>query len=136
MEESQRNGVCKVFLSYNPNDAKLARSLRDMIVERTTGHADLLMSGEIRDKSEWRQQAKDHMKDAKWFIMIKSNSSPELDWCLYEAGLYRALNGDNGHLVCLHDPNNKPPEVLGDCQSVINTPENLEALLEDFDCVK
>lgn len=125
----------KVFLSHKQEDAQFARELGEQIRARAGERTAIMMSGDIPAGGNWYQEAKARIKDAKWFVLIMRNGAASLDWSLYEAGIYRALTGDNGRLVCLHDPDVKPPEHLSSqCQSVECTPERLEAFVAQLAC--
>ena len=123
---------CKVFLSHKKEDTEFARALRDRIRARAGPRTAIMMSEDIPPGPDWYEEAKACMKDANWFVIVMRNDSASLDWCLYEAGIYRSLAGDDGQVACLHDPDIEPPEPFANCQSVPCTPEGLEAFVSQF----
>lgn len=119
-----------IFIAHSPDDASLARELRDKLVNQLSENTPVVLSEEIPMCDDWYSTVDETLRAAAWFILVMNTRAPGLDWCLYEAGIYQGLHGDDGQIICLHHPDERVPEMLSGAELVEATPTHIDELAE------
>lgn len=78
---------------------------------------------------QWRQKIRESVRTANWFILLLPNPSDELDWCLFETGLFEAQLTSADRLICLHHPDIEIPNPIEGYQGVAATRPEMEKFL-------
>ena len=78
---------------------------------------------------QWREEIGDAVREANWFILLLPNPGDDLDWCLYETGLFEAQRSSADRLICLHHPDTKIPSPIEDYHAVAATVPEVEKFL-------
>jgi hypothetical protein len=116
--------VVSVFFSYKKKDEDAAKAIVQLLRENAANKLDITyqadFTGEIAGKS-WREEINKAVRRANWFILLLPYPSDELDWCLYETGLFEARATSADRLICLHHPDTKVPSPIEGYHAVAAT---------------
>jgi hypothetical protein len=124
--------VVKVFFSYKKKDEPAAKVVVDVLRESSAEKLDITFQGEFTQEisgMHWRQQIRESVRQANWFILLLPDPSEELDWCLYETGLFEAQLTTADRLICLHHPDTEIPSPIEGYQAVAATVPEMEKFL-------
>lgn len=122
----------KVFLSHKREDASAAEQMKK-ILKKYSGQLDIFIDKEISPGDKWLEVIKNELNDSQVFLLLFTDPTKNWDWCLYEAGLYTNLEeGDWKKVVCIFNPEKKPPRPLKNYQAVAATLEDLTDFLKKF----
>ena len=77
----------------------------------------------------WRDQISKGVRGANWFILLLPDPSDELDWCLFETGLFEAQLTSADRLICLHHPDTEVPSPIQGYQAIAATLPEAEKFL-------
>lgn len=124
-----------VFISHRgKNDQEVASTIRDKLRILSHSKIDSFLFEEIRGGDDWYQWVEDNVYRSKVLLLIYTDDEMDLQWCLYEAGLYRGFRRDKDlHLICLKNANiPNPPRPLQRFQSYNADEEGIENFLKDM----
>src|SRR5215467_5261190 len=124
--------VVKVFFSYKKEDESAANVLVQVLRENSAEKLDITFQGDVTKEisgMQWRQQIRDRVRQANWFILLLPNPSDELDWCLFETGLFEAQLTSADRLICLHHPDTEVPSPIQGYQAIAATLPEAERFL-------
>ncbi len=92
---------------------------------------EVFISEEIPAGENWLETVKDKLGASNLLLLIFTDPALDWDWCLYEAGLFTDLKGDDSRkVVCLHHRDQEPPDQLRHLQTVAATPEAITKFLK------
>jgi hypothetical protein len=97
--------VINVFFSYKKEDEVAAKAIVDLMNVHAAGKLKITYQAaftkEIAGK-KWREKIRNAVYNANWFILLLPDPSNDLDWPLYEAGLFEAQLTSADRLICLY----------------------------------
>jgi hypothetical protein len=121
-----------VFFSYKSKDERAARTIVEVLRENAAGKLQITYQAdfmqEIAGKS-WREKICKSVRSANWFILLLPDPSEELDWCLFETGLFEAQRTSADRLICLHHPDTTVPSPIEGYHHVAATLPEMEKFL-------
>ena len=125
-----------VFLSYKREDYDVAKVIKDSLEVLSVGKIQFHISEEIPVGEDWYEWIEKKLGIANWFMLLFTDPSNKWDWCLYEAGLFRGINGKKGgeitKVICLHDKCVKEPEQLVNFKNICAEEKAVEKFLEEI----
>jgi hypothetical protein len=124
--------IVKVFFSYKTKDAPAAQVVVSVLRESSADKLEITYQGEFTQEiagRQWREQIRDGVRRANWFILLLPDPSDELDWCLYETGLFEAQLTSADRLICLHHPDSAIPSPIEGYHAVAATIPEMEKFL-------
>jgi hypothetical protein len=130
------NRVVNVFFSYKKKDEVTARVVVDVLRECSAEKLQITFQGNFTKQiagTQWRRMIHESVRQANWFILLLPDPADDLDWCLYETGLFEAQLTSADRLICLHHPHRALPDPIRDYHAVAaKTPEIEEFLRMTF----
>lgn len=97
--------VIQVFFSYKKEDEVAAKALVELMNVHAAGKLKITYQAtftkEIAGK-KWREKIRNAVYNANWFILLLPDPSNDLDWPLYEAGLFEAQLTSADRLICFY----------------------------------
>jgi hypothetical protein len=97
--------VINVFFSYKTKDEAATTAIVDLINIHAAGKLNITyqarFTGEITGQS-WREKIRNAVCNANWFILLMPDPSDELDWPLFEAGIFEGQLTSGDRLICLY----------------------------------
>jgi len=119
--------IVNVFFSYKNKDQATANAVVNVLRQASAGKLNITFQGGFLQQTlgqNWRQLIHNSIRDANWFILLLPDPSDELDWCLYETGLFAAQLTSADRLICLHHPDSVIPDPIEHFHAVqATTPE-------------
>jgi hypothetical protein len=97
--------VVNVFFSYKTEDEAAARAIVDLMEENAAGKLNITYQARFTEEivgQSWRQEIRNAVDKANWFILLMPDPSNELDWPLYEVGLFEGQRTSADRLICLY----------------------------------
>src|SRR5918995_630191 len=79
--------VINVFFSYKTEDEAAAKAIVDVMEENAAGKLSITYQARFTEEivgQSWRQEIRNAVYKANWFILLMPDPSNELDWPLYE----------------------------------------------------
>lgn len=126
------DGQLKIFLSYKQKHRQLAQQLVNVLNTFGAGKIDIEWDARNRVGEAWEDELADKIKDAHWFILFLPDANEDLDWTLFEAGIFRGAKAAVDRLLCLHHPDTSFPSQLRGLQNVAGTEAGVEMLLRQL----
>jgi len=126
------DNVVKVFFSYKKVDERAATTIVDVLKENSADKLEVTYMAGFTEQyagRRWRDQISKGVRGANWFILLLPDPSDELDWCLYETGLFEAQLTSADRLICLHHPDTEVPSPIQGYQAVAATMPEAERFL-------
>jgi hypothetical protein len=97
--------VINVFFSYKTEDEAAARAIVNLMNVHAAGKLNIIYQArfgrEIGGK-KWREKIRNAVYNANWFILLMPDPSDDLDWRLFEAGLFEGQLTSADRLICLY----------------------------------
>lgn len=122
-----------VFISHKHEDAKAAKAFKEKLSLFSGGRAKFFISEEIPPGTDWFRWIKEHLSKSNMLILLFMDPTASWDWCLYEAGLFTQLDGDDDRrVICLHSPSTAPPPQLKHLQPLRAEPDAMRDFLRLF----
>ena len=124
--------VVNVFFSYKTKDEPAAKVVVSVLRESSAEKLEITYQAEFTQEiagRQWRDQIRDGVRRANWFILLLPDPSDELDWCLYETGLFEAQLTSADRLICLHHPDSAIPSPIEGYHAVAATIPEMEKFL-------
>lgn len=121
-----------VFFSYKSTDERAARSIVEVLRENAAGKLRITYQADFTKEIAgrcWREVIRDTVQKSNWFILLLPDPSEELDWCLFETGLFEAQRTEADRLICLHHPDTTIPSPIEDYHHVAATLPEMEKFL-------
>jgi hypothetical protein len=124
--------VIRVFFSYKKKDERAAKTIVELLREnaadklQVTYQADF---GKVIAGKPWREMITKEVRGANWFILLLPDPSDELDWCLFETGLFHAQLTSADRLICLHHPDTAIPSPIEGYHAIAATLPEVEKFL-------
>jgi hypothetical protein len=118
--------VVDVFFSCKKKDEVTARAIVGLLRESSAGRLRVTYQGDftLLAGTQWREKIAKAVGNANWFILLLPNPSDELDWCLFETGVFYGQLTCADRLICLHHPDTAIPSPIEGYQAVAaNVPD-------------
>jgi hypothetical protein len=122
----------KIFFSYKAKDEAAAQVVVSVLRESSADKLEITFQGEFTQDivgRRWREHIHDRVRQANWFILLLPDPSDDLDWCLYETGLFEAQLTPADRLICLHHPDVEIPDPIEGYHAVAATIPTMEKFL-------
>jgi hypothetical protein len=125
-----------IFISHKHDDAVAAMAVKDNIGRYSGDQIDIFLSStDIPAGTEWLPFIREKLAQSNLLLLLFTDSTKAWDWCLYEAGMFTRLEGDYyKKVICIHDPQSKPPKPLQHLQAVPATVDGLSKFFHDLFC--
>ncbi len=126
------DNVVKVFFSYKKVDERAATAIVEVLKENSADKLDITYMAGFAEQfagQRWRDQISKGVRSANWFILLLPDPSDELDWCLFETGLFEAQLTSADRLICLHHPDTEVPHPIQGYQAIAATLPEAEKFL-------
>jgi len=123
------DNVVKVFFSYKKVDEQAAKAIVGMLRENSAGKLKITYMGDFPNGVPWKPLISKGVRSANWFILLLPDPSDELDWCLFETGLFEAQLTSADRLICLHHPDTAVPHPIQGYQAISATVPDAERFL-------
>lgn len=126
------DGTVKVFFSYKRVDERAATAIVDVLRQNSADKLDITYMAGFTEQyagQRWRDQISKGVRSANWFILLLPDPSDELDWCLFETGLFEAQLTSADRLICLHHPDTEVPHPIQGYQAIAATLPEAERFL-------
>ena len=126
------DNVVKVFFSYKKVDERAATAIVEVLKENSADKLDITYMAGFTEQfagQRWRDQISKGVRSANWFILLLPDPSDELDWCLFETGLFEAQLTSADRLICLHHPDTEVPHPIQGYQAIAATLPEAEKFL-------
>ncbi len=122
-----------IFFSYKKKDEAAAKEIVDIFRDNAEKQLKITYMADYPENCvgrRWREQIRNDVLGANWFILLIPDLSEDWDWCLFETGLFEAQFTSSDHLICLHHPDTKLPNPIEGYQAVPATVPEVEKFLE------
>ena len=122
-----------VFFSYKAKDKLISSLIAQKLQSWSAGKLRIEHMGKlgIQDVGrDWREKIEATIPQCDWFLMLLPTPEVDRDWILYEAGYFSGRQSLAGRLVCLHHPDTKVADALGEHQSVPASLDNVRDFLD------
>jgi hypothetical protein len=126
------DNVVKVFFSYKKVDERAATAIVEVLSENAADKLEITYMAGFAEQfagQRWREQISKGVRSANWFILLLPDPSDELDWCLFETGLFEAQLTSADRLICLHHPDTEVPHPIQGYQAIAATLPEAEKFL-------
>jgi len=126
------DNVVKVFFSYKKVDERAATAIVEVLKENSADKLEITYMAGFTEQfagQRWRDQISKGVRSANWFILLLPDPSDELDWCLFETGLFEAQLTSADRLICLHHPDTEVPHPIQGYQAIAATLPEAEKFL-------
>ena len=110
-----------VFFSYKTTDAETAKAVVALLRKYSADKLNIVYQADFPNKivgREWRGTIKKAISGANWFILLLPDPSEELDWCLYETGLFDRQLTSADRMICLHHPDVSIPDPISEYEGI------------------
>jgi hypothetical protein len=95
--------------------------------------ANFFLSEDMLACEPWFDWIRERLAESNLPLLIFTELTATWDWCLYEAGMFTHLEGeDRRRVICLHNARAEPPKPLEHLQSVPAAPESVAQFLAQF----
>lgn len=124
--------VIRVFFSYKKKDERTANAIVEVLRECAGERLAITYQGEFTADiagKVWRQTISQAVRSANWFILLVPDPSEDLDWCLFETGLFEAQLTSADRLICLHHPDTEVPSPIEGYHAISATLPEMEKFL-------
>ena len=132
VREALTSRSVRVFFSYKSTDEPAARTVVDVLRESSADKLEITFGADFTKEiagKKWRDRILADVPRANWFILLLPDPSDELDWCLFETGLFEAQRTAADRLICLHHPDTAIPSPIEGYHAVSATKPEMEKFL-------
>lgn len=106
----------RIFLSHKLGGSKgKATKVASALSLLANDRMSVVYSANFDRGDNWEPRIRAELANAHWFILLYDGPDANHDWCLWEAGYFRAqMEQSDGtrRLICLHDPRHTLPGPL------------------------
>jgi hypothetical protein len=121
-----------VFFSYKSKDEKTAKAVVDVLRKNSAGKLSITYQAEFTENipgKHWRDNITTEICQANWFILLLPDPGDELDWCLFETGIFAGQLTASDRLICLHHPDIEVPDQIEGYHAVAAKASEVEKFL-------
>lgn len=125
----------KIFISHNvQRDRDIAHALSDKLrLLAARRPLEVNISEELTGGKDWRKWIDSCIRETDLFILVYSSDQYNLDWLLYEAGLFQGACPTNTSLVCIKNSDlPQPPAPLANLQAYDADEKGLRRFFTDL----
>jgi len=121
-----------VFLSYKFGNDEQIEEIVSALQELTENKLKIHYAGEFNVGTEYRQKILEAIRESYLFVLLLPPVSDNLDWCLYETGMFRmVMEGDPlRKLICIH--HGQKPKPIQNFTMIEADRVGITKLLEDI----
>jgi len=120
-----------IFISHKHEYDAAARGIKSTLAKWGGRNLNVFISEEIPPGDDWFKWIKDRLAESNILLLLFTEPTLSWDWCLYEAGLFQRIDGnDFRRVICLHGPQIDPPRPLKHLQAVRAHPEKIREFLK------
>jgi hypothetical protein len=97
--------VINVFFSYKTKDEAAATAIVDLMNVHAAGKLNITYQARFTEEiagQNWREKIRNAVRNANWFILLMPDPSDELDWPLFEAGIFEGQLTSGDRSICLY----------------------------------
>jgi hypothetical protein len=97
--------VINVFFSYKTKDEAAAKAIVELMDIHAAGKLDITYQARFTEEiagQNWREKIRNAVRNANWFILLMPDPSDELDWPLFEAGIFEGQLTSGDRSICLY----------------------------------
>lgn len=97
--------VINVFFSYKTKDEAAATAIVNLLNNYSAGKLDITYQARFTEEiagQDWREKIRNGVCNANWFILLMPDPSDELDWPLFEAGIFEGQRTSGDRMICLY----------------------------------
>ena len=123
----------KIFISHKKVDADAASAIQGSL-ERlgTRNRLTVFVSEHIAGGTEWFRWIQESLTESNLLLLLYTDRTEDWDWCMYEAGLFTDLKGEETRkVVCIQSTDDRP-EPLKHLQAVKAQSADLISFLEEL----
>lgn len=125
--------MLRIFLSKKEDDQIIAKRIREELNPLLGQDVEIVMSQDIPGGADWRGWIKKQLSTTDLLILLITDSSKPLDWCIYEVGLYEPLSERPPKpIVCLYPEGDKRPSQIEHLQGIECSKEQLSTFLKEL----
>ena len=122
-----------IFISHKDEYETAARTIKGILSRLGGNSVKCFISEEIPAGDDWYQWIGDRLAESNVLLLLFTEPSASWDWCLYEAGLFQRIGGnDFRRVICLHSPQSDPPRPLKHLQAVATEADKVKQFLKDL----
>ena len=122
-----------IFISHKDEYETAARTIKGILSRLGGNSVKCFISEEIPAGDDWYQWIGDRLAESNVLLLLFTEPSASWDWCLYEAGLFQSIGGnDFRRVICLHSPQSEPPRPLKHLQAVATDADKVKQFLKDL----
>jgi hypothetical protein len=132
MGSSNNSNLDKVniFISHKTEDREAALYLKERLELLGANRVVGFVSEDITPGADWKEWIEESIGESNVLVLLFTRSTATWDWCLYETGLFTAL--DKGAVIVVHGEGDDPPSPLKHIQAIAATPDKVSGLLKNF----
>ena len=99
-----------IFISHKHEYETAAKTIKGILSKLGGRSVKCFLSEEITPGDDWYKWIGDRLAESNVLLLLFTEPSASWDWCLYEAGLFQSIGGnDFRRVICLHSPQSDPP---------------------------
>ena len=122
-----------IFISHKHEDVSSARTVKKILERYGGNRLQVLFSDEILGGDNWFEWIRSKLNESQLLLLLFTDPSKTWDWCLYEAGMFTGLeNNHRRRVVCIHNPDNPPPDPLKHLQAYPVKEEKLSQFIRQL----
>jgi len=124
-----------VFISHRSEDKAIATTLKTALETLSLEKLKVDISEKMEGGEDWRKWIKKNVQKANALIFLHTDEEADLDWCLYEIGLFRGKPNTNRRrrVFCIKEPSiDQLPDQIADIQSNNADDDGIAKLFKDL----
>lgn len=127
------SNTVKIFISHKKVEAEAASAIQESLVRLgTPDRLKVFVSEHITGGTDWFKWVQESLAGSNLLLLLYTDRTEDWDWCMYEAGLFTDLKGeDTRKVVCIQSTDDRP-EPLKHLQAVKARPDKLVSFLEEL----
>jgi len=123
-------GYVNIFISHKSDDADAALHLKEQFEVLGGNRVVVFVSEDITPGADWKEWIEESIGESNVLVLLFTRSTATWDWCLYETGIFNALN--KGAVIVIHGEGDEPPSPLKHIQAIEATPDKVAAFLKNL----
>ncbi len=117
----------QIFISHKvERDRDLAGILSDKLRLLSHTKIEVLTCEKTPGGADWQRWIDQNVRSCDMLLYLHTSDEADLDWCWYEAGVFRGAQGETRNLVCIKHPALRNPAHLSRYQSYEASPDGLK----------
>ncbi|MFQ5852007.1 MAG: toll/interleukin-1 receptor domain-containing protein [Candidatus Binatia bacterium] len=127
-------GKVQVFFSYKLKDRDRAEDLVKVLRGLLGNKIQITWAEDFPAGDPRNEKIRTSILNAHWFILLLPDPSDEMDWCLFETGIFRGKlqSVKLNKVFCLHHYKNPRPDQIDEFITVQVHPDKPQSLISQF----